>query len=190
MSRAAGIAAVGGALVCALVCAACGSASSSSSGRAGGIDTLPARAVPGLPSTLTAVTPAFLARETQAPPLRAQLRTWGFIAGALRYFQGESRQLQLVDSRTLRFRGATGAAAFVSFLRTHLNSYVGSFARTRAYTSRGRSGFLAVAQACRCHLANPTYLAAVSARGTVTWLEINGPGATRRRLAALLARAP
>jgi hypothetical protein len=186
MSRAGPIVAVGCALACALVGAACGSASTASRP----VATLPAGAVPGLPSTLTAVTPAFLARETQAPPLRAQLRTWGFIAGARRYFQGESRQLQLVDSRTLRFRGATGAAAFVSFLRTHLDSYVGSFARTHMYTSRGRSGFLAVAQACRCHLANPTYLAAVSARGTVTWLEINGPGATRRRLAALLAQAP
>ncbi|MFL5860721.1 MAG: hypothetical protein ACJ780_08075 [Solirubrobacteraceae bacterium] len=151
---------------------------------------LPARAVPGLPSTLTPLTPAFLARETQVPPLRARLRAWGFIAGARRYFQGESRTLQLVDSRTLRFRGAVGAAAFVEFLRAHLAPYVGSFAHTRRFTAQGRRGFLAVGQECQCHLANPTYLAAVSARGTVTWLEINGPAATRGRLAALLARAP
>jgi hypothetical protein len=179
MRRAARILAVGAALVV----AGCGSSTPS-------VATLPAHAVPGLPSTRTTLSPAFLARETQAPPLRGQLRTWGFIAGARRYFQGESRMLQLVDSRTLRFRGAAGAAAFVAFLRTHLDTYVGSFAHTRGYTSRGRSGFLAVAQACRCHLANPTYLAAVAARGTVTWLEINGPGATRPQLAALLARAP
>jgi hypothetical protein len=154
------------------------------------VATLPARAVPALPSTRTTITPAFLARETQAAPLRAQLQSWGFIAGARRYFQGESHTLQLVDSRTLRFRGAAGAAAFVAFLRSHLDAYVGSFARIRRYSAGGRTGFLAVAQACRCHLANPTYLAAVSERGTVTWLEINGPGATRSRLAALLARAP
>jgi hypothetical protein len=182
MRRAAGIVAVGSALVA----LACGSSST----RVGGIDTLPAHAVPGLPSTRTMLTPAFLARETQAAPLRAQLQTWGFIAGARRYFQGESRMLQLVDSRTLRFRGGPGATAFVDFLRTHLNSYLGSFASTRGFISQGRSGFLAVAQECQCHLANPTYLAAVSAGGTVTWLEINGPGATRGRLAALLARAP
>jgi hypothetical protein len=179
MRRAARVLAVGAALIL----AGCGSPTPS-------VATLPARAVPGLPSTRTTLSPGFLARETQAPPLRGQLRTWGFIAGARRYFQGESRVLQLVDSRTLRFRRASGATAFVSFLRTHLDAYVGSFARTHGYTSRGRSGFLAVGQECQCHLANPTYLAAVSARGTVTWLEINGPGATRRRLAALLARAP
>ena len=180
MRRAAGILAVGSALMA----VACGSSATAP------VATLPAHAVPGLPSTRTSLTPAFLARETQAPPLRGQLQTWGYLSGARRYFQGESRTLQLVDSRTLRFRGAAGAAAFVDFLRTHLNSYIGSFARTRGYTSRGRAGFLAVGQECQCHLANPAYLAAVSARGTVTWLEINGPGATGRRLAALLSRAP
>jgi hypothetical protein len=181
MRRAARLVVVG----VALTAVACGSST-----RAGGIPTLPARSVPGLPSARTTLTPAFLARETQAAPLRAQLRSWGFIAGARRYFQGESHTLQLVDSRTLRFRGATGAAAFVGFLRTHLDAYVGSFAHTSHFTAQGRSGFLAVGQECQCHLANPTYLAAVAARGTVTWLEINGPGATPRRLAALLARAP
>jgi hypothetical protein len=180
MRRAARVLAVGAALTA----VACGSST-----RAGGIATLPARSVPGLPSTRTTLTPAFLARETQAAPLRARLRSWGFMAGARRYFQGESHTLQLVDSRTLRFRGAAGAAAFVGFLRGHLDSYVGSFARTRRFTAQGRSGFLAVGQECQCHLANPTYLAAVSARGTVSWLEINGPGATPGRLAALLARA-
>lgn len=182
MRRAARILALGSALTA----VACGASST----RAGGIDTLPAHAVPGLPSTRTTLTPAFLARETQAAPLRGRLGTWGFVAGARRYFQGESRMLQLVDSRTLRFRGAAGASAFVDFLRTHLNSYVGSFAHTRRFVSRGRSGFLAIGQECQCHLANPTYLAAVSSGGTVTWLEINGPGATRSRFAALLARAP
>ena len=167
----------------ALAAAACGSSTPP-------VATLPAAAVPGLPSMRTTLTPAFLARETQAAPLRAQLQSWGFLAGARRYFQGESRILQLVDSRTLRFRGAAGATAFVRFQRTHLNSYLGSFARIRRFTAGGRSGFLAVGQECQCHLANPTYLATLSARGTVTWLEINGPGATPRRLQALLARAP
>jgi hypothetical protein len=166
-----------------LAATACGSSTPS-------VATLPAAAVPSLPSTRTALTPAFLARETQTAPLRGNLRSWGFIAGARRYFQGESKILQLVDSRTLHFRGAAGATAFVSFQRSHLNPYLGSFARIRGFTAQGRSGFLAVGQECQCHLANPTYLAALSARGTVTWLEINGPGATPKRLQALLVRAP
>ena len=60
----------------------------------------------------------------------------------------------------------------------------------RPLTSAGRTGFVATAQECQCHLANPAYLAAVARGGTVSWLEINGPGASRRMLTALLARAP
>ena len=163
----------------------CGSAATTSP-----VATLPAAAVPSLPSTRSTITPGFLARETQTAPLQGRLASWGFIAGARRYFQGESRALQIVDSRTLRFRRVAGAADFVQFQRTHLDPYLGTFARIRPFTAEGRSGFLAVGQECQCHLANPTYLAALAAHGTVTWLEINGPGATPKRLRALLARAP
>jgi hypothetical protein len=60
----------------------------------------------------------------------------------------------------------------------------------RGFSSRGRSGILATAQQCQCHLANPAYLGVVARGDTVTWLEINGPGATPRKLAELLAAAP
>jgi hypothetical protein len=169
----------------ALVCAGCGASSSTVT-----VPTLPASAVGYLPSTVAPLTPSFLAREAQAPALRGQLSGWGFQTGRRRYFQGESRRLQVVDSRTLRFRGGAGASAFVGFLRAHLNPYLGGFAAVHPLVSDGRSGFIATAQECQCHLANPAYLAAVARGGTVTWLEINGPGATRRTLAALLARAP
>jgi hypothetical protein len=168
-----------------LVCAGCGASSSVPSA-----PTLPAGAVAYLPSTVKPLTPAFLAREAQAPALRGQLSGWGFQAGRRRYFQGESRRLQVVDSRTLRFRSGAGAGAFLGFLRAHLNPYLGGFAAVRPLVSDGRSGFVATAQECQCHLANPAYLAAVARGGTVTWLEINGPGATRGMLASLLARAP
>jgi hypothetical protein len=173
------------ALAAALVCAGCGAASAPPA-----VPTLPASAVAYLPSTVTSLTPSFLARETEAPALRAQLGGWGFQSGRRRYFQGESRHLQVVDSRTLRFRGAAGASAFVGFLRGHLDPYLGGFAAVRRLESDGRVGFVATAQECQCHLANPAYLAAVAHGGTVTWLEINGPGATRTMLTALLARAP
>ncbi len=182
MRRRAGLAA---ALALALVCAGCGASASPVT-----VPTLPASAVTYLPSTVKPVSATFLAREAQAPALRGELTGWGFEAGRQRYFQGESRRLQVVDSRTLRFRRDAGASAFVAFLRTHLNPYLGGFATVRPLTSAGRTGFIATAQECQCHLANPAYLAAVARGGTVTWLEINGPRANRRLLAALLARAP
>ena len=173
------------AAVLALGCAGCGTATSPPAA-----PTLPASAVAYLPSTVKALTPSFLAREAQVPELRGRLGTWGFLSGRQRYFQGESRRLQVVDSRTLRFRHGAGASAFVAFMRSHLNPYLGGFAAVRPLASDGRAGFVATAQECQCHLANPAYLAAVARGGTVTWLEINGPRATRQALVTLLARAP
>jgi hypothetical protein len=124
------------------------------------------------------------------PALAHELSAWGFVVGADRYFQGQSHDLQLVDSRTLQFKDAHGASAFIAFVRAHAAAYLGSFPRVRGFASRGRIGIVAVAQECQCHLAQPAYLGVVAREGTVTWLEINGPGATPRRLASLMARAP
>ncbi len=161
-----------------------------SSAAAGRPPTLPAGAVPYLTSAVKPLSPGRLAREAGDPKFAGRLRHWGFEAGADRYFQGESRRLQMVDSRTLRFRGSPGATAFMTFMRTHLDPILGSFAQVSGYLSGGRRGILAVAQECQCHLANPTFLAVVVRGGIVSWLEINGPGATRRRVKALLGRAP
>jgi hypothetical protein len=136
------------------------------------------------------LSPVALAREAAAPALRQRLNDWGYVAGADRYFQGESHQLQVVDSRALRFKTAIGAHAFVAFVARHTSAYLGSFPRTRAFSSAGRSGILATAQPCQCHLANPAYLGIVAGGGIVRWLEINGPGATPHKLAKLLAAAP
>ena len=173
------------AALAAAVVAGCGS-----SAAAGPPPTLPTGAVPYLTSSVKPLSPARLAREAGDPTFARRLRRWGFQAGADRYFQGESRRLQVVDSRTLRFRGSDGATAFVTFMRTHLNPILGSFPQVSGYLSRGRRGILAVAQECQCHLANPTFLAVVVHRGIVSWLEINGPAATRGRVKTLLARAP
>ncbi len=152
--------------------------------------TLPAREVPYLSTSIKSVSPSSLAREAQDPSLATRLRHWGFEIAADRYFQGESRRLQVVDSRTLRFHHTAGATAFVSYMRAHLSPILGSFPMISAYRFRDRDGILAVGQECQCHLANPTFLALVARRGMVSWLEINGPAATRERVAALLARTP
>ncbi len=171
-----------GTLLAATAIAGCGS----SSGPTVIPPTLPAAAVPYLTSVHKPLTAAFLAHEAEAPSLRARLSAWGFEGAADRYFQGESKRLQVVDSRTLRFRDASGATAFVSFMRSHLDPYLGSYPLIKPF---GR-GILASGQECQCHLANPSYLALVAHGATVTWLEINGPGATKRSLSGLIARAP
>ena len=178
-------------LAAAACAAACASAHTGRASRTPPVPpTLSPRAVPYLPSKFSRLSASQLAREAGAPALRSELGAWGFLAGADRYFQGESRQLQVVDSRMLRFSSAAGAAEFVAFVRRHVSVYVGSFPGMRRFSSRGRSGILVRAQACTCHLANPAFLAVLARGGDVTWLEINGPGATAKRLAQLIAAAP
>lgn len=147
--------------------------------------TLPASAVPYLPSVHKPLRAGLLQREDEAPGLAGKLSAWGFQAGAERYFQGESHRLQVVDSRTLRFHDASGAAAYVGFMRSHLAPYLGTFPKVR----RIRAGIMATGQECQCHLANPALLAMITHGRTVTWLEINGPGATQRRLTELISQA-
>jgi hypothetical protein len=181
-----------GVLVLAALVGGCGASAGTSETAIPRPATLSPAAVPYLPSTHKPLTAALLARETQTPTLVRRLGAWGFVAGSDRYFQGQSHRLQVVDSRTLRFRGAGGAARFVTFMQTHLDSYLGSFPKVRHWRADARRGILAVGQECQCHLANPTLLALLArdGKGTVTWLEINGPGATRERLAALVTQAP
>ena len=149
---------------------------------------LPARAVAYLPSALKPLTAARLAREAGMHSLKRDLSAWGFRAGTERYFQGESRRLQVVDSRTLRFRSAAGAAAFVRFVARNPTPYLGSFAGVRALTINGRPGKLLIAQPCQCHLANPALLGVIASGASVSWLEINGPRATRGALVRLMAQ--
>jgi hypothetical protein len=147
--------------------------------------------VPYLDSHVRALPAALIAREAALPPLGAKLRSWGYVNGTNRAFQGESRRrLQVVDSRTFQFRSADGARAFVAFVRAHPGSFLGGAAQPHAYASRGRSGMVVEGQPCACHLANPVLLTVVARGPRVTWLEINGPGANRRELRRLAARAP
>jgi hypothetical protein len=174
------------ALALALLAAACGGTTSATSPAS--LTVLPRRAVPYLASSVKPLTARSLAREAGTPSLERDLRAWGFQAGSERYFQGESRRLQVVDSRMLRFGSIIGASAFVRFVTAHSSPYLGSFASVRAFSVDGRRGKLLIAQPCQCHLANPALLGLVPNGAAVHWLEINGPGATRGALVRLMAQ--
>jgi hypothetical protein len=151
---------------------------------------LSAAAVAYLPSTVRRLTAASLGREIRRPALTAALRRWRFASAAERSFQGESRRLTVVDSRTLDFATAAGARAYVGFVHTHAAVYLGAYPTVRRFTSAGRSGWMFRAQSCACPGATALWLGVTSAGRRVTWLEINGPDATSRTLRALAARAP
>jgi hypothetical protein len=152
--------------------------------------TLPAAAVPYLESKERTLTAAVVAREAALPRLAGQLAEWGYDGGASRYFQGQSKRLQVVDSRTYRFRTPTGAAAFMRVIRENPGAFFPGAGRTRDFASGGRRGIAVDGLPCSCHLAQPALFAAVSDGTTVSSLEINGARASRRVLRALVARTP
>ena len=152
--------------------------------------TLPAAAVPYLESTERALTAAVVAREAGLPRLAGQLAEWGYDGGASRYFQGQSKRLQVVDSRAYRFRTPAGASAFMRVIRENPGAFFPGAGSMRDFSAGGRRGIAADGLPCSCHLAQPALFAAVSDGTTVSSLEINGARASRRVLRALVARTP
>ncbi len=152
---------------------------------------LSASALSYLPSHWTKVSSALLAGDASLSSLPSTLDHLGYVTGRQRVFQGPSKhKLQYVESRTLHFATPAGAAGYVAFVREHAGAYVGQIPTVKPLASRGRAGVLIVSPPCACHMAQPNLYGIVSSGRRVTWLEINGPGATRTALAALLARAP
>lgn len=152
--------------------------------------TLPAAAVPYLESKERALTAAIVAREAGRPELAAQLAEWGYDGGASRSFQGQSKRLQVVDSRSYRFRTPTGAAAFMREIRANPGAFFPGAGEQRDFVSDGRRGIAVTGLPCACHMAQPALFAAVSDGTAVSSLEINGARASMRALRALVARSP
>jgi hypothetical protein len=151
---------------------------------------LAAAEVPYLESRARTLTAQVVAREAADPALAGRLADWGYEGGSSRYFQGQSRRLQVVDSRTLRFRTPAGAASFMRFVRANPGSFFPGAGPVRAFSSEGRRGIVVEGLPCSCHLATPALFSALPRGTTVSTLEINGPRATVRALKALAAAAP
>jgi len=150
---------------------------------------LAAGSVGRLPAVTRALTAADLQKDSSLAGLAAMLRRWGYLGGWQRTFQGESRRLTLVVSRSLTFRSGPGAAAFVAYLNKHVGLFY-PFAVSKPLTLAGQSGWLIKPPLCACHLAEPLYVGVTAAGRQVRWLEINGPRATSALLASLLAKLP
>ncbi|HZQ49115.1 MAG TPA: hypothetical protein VFB69_02295 [Candidatus Dormibacteraeota bacterium] len=172
----------------AVLLAACGTVSSqpvASSPPPSSVNVLSAKVVPGVPYTTRGLSASDLSKDASLPDLTSMLSTWGYVEGAERTFQGQSRHLTFVVSRTLVFTGAAGAQAYVSFIHTNVVAYFGVVAES-PLTAQGRSGWQITPSACACHMANPVEVGVVSSGATVSWLEINGPDATPALLVSLL----
>jgi hypothetical protein len=147
---------------------------------------LPKHAIAGLPEVTKALGPTDVQKDSSLHGLAGKLRQWGFQSGWQRTFQGESRRLTLVVSRSLSFRSRAGASAFVMYLGKHVDSFY-PFAVSKPLELAGQSGWLIKPPLCACHMAQPLYVGVTTAGRQVRWLEINGPRASGALLTSLLA---
>ena len=147
---------------------------------------LPAHAIAGLPAVTRELSAADVQKDSGVHDLAALLRRWGYQRGWQRTFQGESRRLTLVVSRSLTFGASAGAAAFVAFLGRHVDAFY-PFAISKPLATSGQSGWLIKPPLCACHMAQPLYVGVTRTGRQVRWLEINGPRASGRMLRTLLS---
>lgn len=143
-------------------------------------------AVPGIPSTTIRLTAAGLAEDASIPGLASKIASWGYVDGRERTFQGESRHLSLVVSRSLAFGDASGASNFVGFLHDNAGAYFGDATVVRALQAEGRIGWLFSLPPCACAKATPAFVGVLAVGSDVVWLEINGSDATPELLTRLL----
>jgi hypothetical protein len=151
---------------------------------------MPASAVPYLPSHVGSLTATDLLKDGIQPGLAGDLSRWDFRAGAQRTFHGRSHKLQLVVARTLDFGGATGARAYVAYVKQHASGIMGADPVASPLISGARRGWLFMPAGCACHMAQPAVIGIVSGGRRVSYLEVNGPDATGKALRTLLERAP
>jgi hypothetical protein len=142
-------------------------------------------ALPGLEATTEPVT-----AEDLAADFGTGVSVDGFVSGTERVFQGDSHDLARVVSRTLEFESPEAAAAYVELVRTHVDDLYGVGTTAKPFEEGGRAGYLVDPAACACHRASPTVTGVVSEGSRVTYLEINGDGATPEALGKLLRVAP
>src|SRR5215470_11293579 len=84
---------------------------------------LPTAAVTGLAVATQPLTSQDVQKDSNVRDLAARLAGWGYVRGWQRTFQGESRRLTLVVSRSLQFRASSGAAAFVRFMHQNAGRF-------------------------------------------------------------------
>jgi hypothetical protein len=180
------MATAGAVLALTLAMTACGSSPGRASAPSG---VLPTAAVTGLAVVTQPLTRQDVQKDSTVPGLAARLAGWGYLGGWQRTFQGESRRLTLVVSRSLRFKTSPGAAAFVAYMHQKVGNFY-PFALTSQLGMAGRSGWVIRPPLCGCHMATPLVVGVAAQGRKVSWLEINGPQASTRLLTQLLARMP
>jgi hypothetical protein len=148
--------------------------------------TLAAGALPELASSARTLDAAALSSDALQPEaLASLLEEAGFEAGREREFSGKTKTFDHVVARTLRFESATGADAYLAWLRGHGKDILGRAAPAKL-TPPGESGVAFTLARCgTCKKELPTFLAGWRRGELVLSLLAAGSGANPERFSAL-----
>ena len=148
--------------------------------------TLPASALPDLEQRARALPLGALAADSLKPePLRQLLEESGYVTGSEREFSGKTRTFDHVIARTLAFEKPEGAEAYLGWLGTHGDDFLGR-AQPEKLALPGTSGVAFTLAACgTCKKELPTFLAGWRRGATVLSLLASGSGANPERFGAL-----
>lgn len=135
------------------------------------------------------VTISTLTGETTEAGMADALASSGFLGGRQRSFQGASKDLSLVVSRTLVFRDQAGAERFLGYLHDHAAALFGLTTSSTPMSVPAGAGWAFTAPECACPGAQPTLVGVVRDGATLHWLSINGPQADTARLRSLYLAA-
>jgi len=143
---------------------------------------------PGLSATTIDVSPQSLEHEGTVKGVANELISAGFVNGRQRTFQGPSKDLTLVRDRELLFTSARGATTYLNSVKAQATAYFGEATGVSALTHGSQTGSLFVPPECACHGANPVLTAVLTDGPLLSWVTINGPQATKKRLEEVLSQ--
>jgi hypothetical protein len=148
--------------------------------------TLPPDALPDLAASARPLDAQALAADAlDQQALASLLDEAGFLAGMEREFSGKTKTFDHVVARSLRFRDADGAEAYLGWLGGHGEDFLGRTAPAEM-TPPGESGVaLALIRCSTCKKELPTFLAGWRRGEVVYSLLAAGPGANGETFSAL-----
>lgn len=145
-----------------------------------GTETLAGLAVSSRELDAAAVADDALDRDALAALLsRAEFR-----GGAEHEYSGRTKTFNHVVSRVLVFADASGARAYLGWVRANAADLVGKVAWRKPF-ELGENGTIVLQAGCGCHSDLPTYLAAWRRDASVVTLVADGNGVNRARFEAL-----
>ncbi|MFL6181682.1 MAG: hypothetical protein ACJ73J_05185 [Actinomycetes bacterium] len=150
---------------------------------------LSSKDLPQLAGEYSTVDAQDLADEAAQPDLAAELKSDGFLGGAVRDLRGRSRDITGANSRVLVFSGPEGAQSLVTSVAADPDPFFGGPSVVRRFHVGSAKGVMIKPPMCACPGAYPVYVGLVADGPRMLWLQLTGPRASAAQVRRLLSNS-